>query len=360
MKPALHIKLLITLLILPLFISATTEIKNEQTKTINKTFTVNPNATLKVNNSYGNINVITWNENKIVFEIKITASGNNQEYIQKKLNEIDVNFSSTHDLVSAETKFGKKSSNSWWNWGSNKKIKVKINYIIKMPITGKVDLKNNYGNINLDRLEGHANINCDYGKITTKELMANNNTINFDYTKGCYFEYIKSGNINADYSEFTINKTKEIHINADYTSSKIESAEDVTFKCNYGSIKIDRTNNIVGNGDYLTTIIGDIHASATLNADYGSIKINRITENANNVTIKSDYTGIKVGYDYNYDFNFNINLDYASLRDSDNLIITKEIKDGTSKRYKGYHKNQSSNHNLTIDSDYGSVTLYKN
>ena len=362
MKRAQQFKTIIALLMLPLFISATTEIKvnHEKTKTVNKEFTVNSNATLEINSSYGNIDVITWNENKIVFEITITTSGNNEEKVEKRLNEIDVKFSASKDWVAAETLFGKKSSNSWWNWGSKSNVNMKINYVVKMPISGKVNLNNDYGNINLDKLKGKAEINCDYGKITTKELMAEGNILNFDYTKGCYFEYIKSGRINADYSDFTISKTKNMDINAAYTNSKIEIAEDVNYNCDYGSIKIDKANNIVGNGDYLTTIIGDVYKNVTLEADYGSIKINRMAENAENLTIKSDYTGIKIGYAPTYNFNFDINLSYASLRESDNLTITKETKDSSDKFYQGYYGSSSSINNMTIDSDYGSVTLFKN
>jgi hypothetical protein len=346
---------------LPLFISANTvEVdKYEKTKTIKKEFTVNSNATLKINNSYGNIDVITWDENKIVFEITITTSGNDQDKIEKKLNEIDVEFLASKDLVSAETMFGKKSSKSWWNWG-NSNVNMKINYVVKMPISGKVNLNNDYGNINLDKLEGKAEINCDYGKITTKELMADGNIFNFDYTKGSYFEYIKSGKINADYSDFMISKTKNIDINADYTNSKVETAEDVNYNCDYGSMKIEKANNIVGNGDYLTTVIGDVYKNINLKADYGSIKINRMTENAGSANIKSDYTGIKIGYAPNYNFNFTINLDYGSFRDSDNLTITKEVKDSKDKFYQGYYGSASTTNTITIDSDYGSVSLFKN
>jgi len=311
---------------LPLFISATTEIKDkhEKSKIINKEFSVNPTATLKIENSYGNIDVITWNENRIVFEITITTSGNDKDKIEKKLNEINVKFSASNDLVSAQTIFGKKSSNSWWSSGKNN-VNMKINYVVKMPISGKVNLNNDYGNINLDKLEGKAEINCDYGKITTKELMADGNIFNFDYT-----------------------------------NSKIEVSEDVNYNCDYGSIKIEKANNIVGNGDYLTTVIGDVYKNVTLKADYGSIKIDRMTENASNATITSDYTGIKIGYAPSYNFQFTIDLDYGSLRDSDNLTITKEIKDSSDKFYQGYYGNASSNNTITIDSDYGSITLFKN
>ncbi|MCF7560870.1 DUF4097 domain-containing protein [Sabulilitoribacter multivorans] len=362
MKRALQLKTLLVLLILPLFLSASNEVKDKhsKTKTIKKEFSVNSTATLKVNNSYGNLDVVTWNENRIVFEITITTSGNDEEKVEEKLKDIDVVFSATTDLVSAETKFNKNNSKSWWKWNNKNNVNMKINYVVKMPITGKVNLNNDYGNINLEKLEGKAEINCDYGKITTKELMADGNVLNFDYTKGCYFEYIKSGKINADYSDYTVSKTKNLDINADYTNSKIEVAEDVNYNCDYGNIKIDKVNNITGNGDYLTTIIGDVYKNVSIKADYGSIKINRMTENAGNVSIKSDYTGIKIGYAPQYNFSFEINLQYASLNSGNDLEFSKKTEKSFDKYYSGHYGSNSTGNKINISSEYGSLTLFKN
>lgn len=361
MKLTLQFKTLILLLILPFFVAATTDKDGKYTKkkTINKEYSVSSNALLSVDNSYGNIDVVTWNENRIVFEITITTTGNNEEKVQEKLNDITVDFEASSTNVSAKTKFNNKSK-SWWNWKGKNNVKMKINYIVKMPISGKINLNNDYGNINVDKLEGKAEINCDYGKITTKELLANDNSINFDYSKGCYFDYIKSGKINADYSSFTISKTNSININADYTNSKIETAEDVNYNCDYGNIKIDKANNITGNGDYLTTIIGDVYKNVSLKADYGAIKIINITQNAGNITIDSDYVGIKIGFAPTYNFNFDIDLDYASLKSSDGLEFSTSKEKGTSKYYNGYYGNANSGNTIKIESDYGSVSLSKN
>ena len=362
MKLALQFKTLIVLFMLPLFITAATDKSGKYTKkkTINKEYSVASNALLSVDNSYGNIDVVTWNENKIVFEITITTTGNDEEKVQEKLDDITVDFEASSSNVSAKTKFNKSKSKSWWNWKGKNNVKMKINYIVKIPITNSVSLNNDYGNINVDKLEGHAKLNCDYGKINTKELLADNNYINFDYSKGCYFEYIKSGKINADYSEFTVSKTNSIDINADYTNSKIETAENVTYNCDYGNIKIDKANNITGNGDYLTTIIGDVYKNVALKADYGTIKINNLTQNAGNVTIDSDYVGIKIGFAPTYNFNFDIDLDYASLKSSDGLEFSIRKEKGTSKYYNGYYGNANSGNTIKIESDYGSVSLSKN
>lgn len=241
--------------------------KHTKEKTIKKEYTVNSDALLKINNSYGNINIITYSGNKISIEVNIKTNGNNLDKVEEKLNNINVDFQASSSLVSAKTIFDKNQSISWWNWGRNNNVNMEINYVIKLPISNNVDLNNNYGSINLDRLEGHAKINCDYGKITTKELMADNNSISFDYTNNSYFEYIKSGKINADYSGFTVAKTKNLEITADYTKSIVEIAEEVSYVCDYGSITIQKANNVNGKGDYLTARFGEIYKNIQINAD---------------------------------------------------------------------------------------------
>ncbi|WP_338730796.1 hypothetical protein [Mangrovimonas cancribranchiae] len=356
MTPIIHFKTLLVFLLVPLFSFATVNDKHEKEKTIKRSFNVNANAELHIDNSYGNLNIITWNENKITIEVTIKTSGNNEEKVQKKLENITVDFESSNNRVSAKTIFNKLKS-SWWNWGGNSNINMQVNYLVKMPITNAVNLSNDYGNINLDKLEGRAVINCDYGKITTKELLADNNSFNFDYTKGCYFDYIKSGSINADYSDFTISKVENITINADYTNTEIELAENVHYNCDYGTVKIDQVNNIEGNGDYLTVVVGDVYKNASIKADFGSIKIDNMTKNAGNITIESDYTGIKIGYEAGYNFNFDFDLSYASLSSDNALQFSLKDKDGSDKKYKGYYGSPNSGNSITIASDYGSVTL---
>lgn len=334
--------------------------RHTKEKIIKKEFSVNRDALLKIDNSYGNINIITYSGNTVSIEVKIKTNGNDLEKVEEKLNSIGVDFQASSSLVSAKTIFNKSRSSSWWNWGRNNNVNMEINYLIKLPITNNVDLNNDYGSINLDRLEGHAKISCDYGKITTKELMADNNSISFDYTNNSYFEYIKSGKINADYSGFTVAKTNNLEINADYTKSVVEIAEDVSYTCDYGSITIGKANNVKGNGDYLTARFGEVYKNIQIEADYGSIKIDRMTANAGNVSIDSDFTGITIGYDADYQFNLECKLSYASLRGSEDFEFTKKHIQSTQHYYQGHYGSSNAKNTVKISSDYGSVTFKKN
>ncbi|WP_204345918.1 hypothetical protein [Psychroserpens algicola] len=363
MKTQLLYKLLFVFILIPSMALATghkMKGKHTKEKTITKEYQVNANATLKVDNSYGNINITTYEGSSISFEVYIKTNGDDLEKVQEKLDDITVEFNASNMMVSAKTIFSKNKSKSWWNWGKNNNVNMEINYIIKMPITNNVDLNNDYGSIDLDKLEGRAEINCDYGKITTKELMADHNAISFDYTNNCYFEYIKSGSINADYSGYTVGKAKSLDINADYTKTEIEVAEDINYNCDYGSMKINNANNVVGNGDYLTLRLGTIYNNVNLKADYGSIKIEKMAATAGDIQIESDYNGITIGYDSGYKFNFDIDLEYASLRGADDFEFTKRRIESTDKYYQGYHGSSTSGNMIRIKSEYGSVTFKNN
>tara|TARA_B100000809_G_scaffold174304_1_gene171576 strand:+ start:1566 stop:2639 length:1074 start_codon:yes stop_codon:yes gene_type:complete len=351
-------KILILLLIMPALLFANNgKFKYKKEKVIKKEFSVNANATLKVDNSFGNVDIVTWSENRIEIVITITTEGNSEDKTQKKLDEIDIEFSATASYVSAKTIFNKKGSRNWF--GSNNNSSMKINYTIKMPITNSLDLSNDYGSINLTKLEGQAKISCDYGQFIIGELMADENYLNFDYTSKSTIEYMKSGKINADYSGFTLEKAERIDLNADYTSSNIVEVINIDYNCDYGEITVDNVTNLEGVGDYISHRIGNVSGSLNINADYGSIKIDRIKSSAKNIVIVADYTSIKMGYENDYKFNFNINLKYASFNGKDELTIRHSAVQNSSKKYSGFHGSENSRNTVNINSEYGGIKLIK-
>lgn len=333
--------------------------KFSKEKTIKKEYTVNRDAMLKLDNSYGNLDIVTWGENRTVIEVYIKTSGDDEKEVQERLDEITVEFSGSASLVSAKTNFGKGNKNSWSWWGKKKSVSMEINYKVKVPVTNSVDLNNDYGSINLNRLEGNAKINCDYGQLIIGELMAENNYLNFDYTSNSTIGYMKSGKINADYSGFVLDKADRIELNADYTKSEFGEVNDLNYNCDYGKIVVGNVNKLVGSGDYVPNRIGKVSGSVNLNTDYGSVEIDRLASSTKSVIIKSNYTGIKLGFENNFSFDFNLKLSYASFNGDDTVTVTRSDKDHTNKNYEGYNNTQNSGNTVNINSTYGGVTFRK-
>ena len=330
--------------------------KHTREKTIRKEFNVNPDALLKIDNSYGNLVLNSWNENRVVIEVHITVNGNNESKVEKRLEEISVDFDASSGQVSAKTIFNKGSG---WNWGGSN-LNMQINYTVKMPVKNSVNLSNDYGNIILDRVDGHAKISCDYGRLDLGELRGRNNQLNFDYTSKSEIGYMNSGEIRADYSGFTIGKTGDVTLRADYTNAVIEQMENLDYSCDYGSLQVGNANNILGRGDYINVKMGTVRGNVDIQADYGGISIDEMAAEAGNVSITTDYTGIKIGYDPGYSFDFEIQTDYAGVKGMDEMEVSVSREKSSERYYSGYHGSQGSGNMLSIKSDYGNITLRKN
>lgn len=358
-------KIFINVFAILLFFSLTANNDNKnykyvKEKKISKQFNVSSEATLKIDNSYGNIDIVSWNQNKVTIDVVIITRGNNEETTQDKLENISVDFTNSSTLVSAQTLFKDKKSSNWSWWGKKEgNVQMEINYTIKMPLTNAVDLNNDYGTISINELQGNAKISCDYGQLNIGALKGDNNSLSFDYTKNSTINYLNNGVIKADYSNFTLDKAEKLTLSADYTHTEIKQITILTYSNDYGKLNIGEVNSLTGNGSYMPITINTLLNDLTLNSSYGSITVNTLKNSVKRVSIKSKYAGIKMAYDSNLNFNFDINLGYAGLSGEEDLVISTQSKNYTSKSYSGYYGNKNNNTAISIKSDYGGVTLRK-
>ena len=336
--------------------------KYQKSKEIKKEFTVDATALVKINNKFGNVDVLTWDENRVVIEIQITVDGNNESKVIEKLNKIRVDFENSSHLVSARTII-EKTSSGWFN-NNNNNVNFQIDYKVKMPVSNSASLSNDYGSISLNELNGKAVIDCDYGKIIIGNLNHEDNEINIDYTNNSTIDYIKSGTVNADYSELVIDKARKIDLEADYTKMLLRNIEELDFNCDYGKIEVEKANRIEGNGDYLTMDFGTVFKKLIVDADYGGIKVRNLRAGFEKLSISSDYTGIKIGIDKSAAFTFTVELSYSGFshdfETDDAIQFRKKIVKNSSKYYEGYVNDEDASGEIYIDSDYGSVKWYAN
>ena len=326
----------------------------EHTKKFHEEIQVNPNALIEINNSFGDLNITSWDEDRVVIDVLISVFGKNSKKIEEKLNSIDVLFSLSPEKVMAETKINE----SWsFKWFSSSSLNYKIDYTIKLPRTSSVDLTNDYGTIRLNSLEGQAKISCDFGKMILGELHASNNELDFDYTSNSTIDFIKGGIINADYSDFEIEKAGQIELNADYTNSYFNSVTVLNFNNDFGKMNLENVAILKGKGDYLTLKCGIISEQLTLDNEFGLIQIKQINHSAKNIDIDTEYTSIQLGIDKDWSFTYEIDLEYTDLKSNFPLEHSVEKTNSTEKYYKGIYNQSSALSKLKITSEFGGVKL---
>jgi len=346
-------KLLFAILLMPILVFGNKIDLGKYTKQkeIRKAYIVNSDAGISVKNSYGNVYVTTWEEEKIELSIVIKVSGDNEKWVLKKIDEIDVEIEALKSMVSAETIFGSslKGNNS-------KNNSFEINYTVKIPKNGTVKIKNNYGSIITTDLFSNTNMSCDYGKITLGRLNGNSNQISFDYCTKSSIEYIKTGTISADYSGFTLKEFANLTLNSDYTDCNLGNGANLKYSCNYAKLIIGNINNIDGDGDYLNVNVNKVSNALQIKTDYSKIVVGEIDEKVKAIDINSQYTAIQLAYNPNFAFNFDINLKYANLKYNGDFEFNSKQEKSFSKIYQGYYKKSGENR-VSIRSEYGNVSL---
>jgi len=348
-----YYKALIVFILIPFFAFSNDDTFISKQKNIKKTYIVNSNAGIDIDNKYGNISVSTWDEDKIDLDITIKVTGGNENWVNEKLNSIDVDITALKSMVTAITKIGNSSLISKGSSNS-----FEINYVIKIPKNGIVKLNNKYGNISALSFESNTDITCKYGKVTLGKLNGVSNRFEIGYSQNSSIDYIKGGNIEARYSGLKINEAGNINLDTNYTDLTILEGKNIKYDCNYGTLKFQKINSFTGSGNYITISVGEILNSFSFEGNYSKINVDSINEKAKNVNISSGYTNISLGYNLNYAFDFDIVTKYGNIKNDESLEISLIENKSNTKRTSGYHKRKSQN-KVAVNSNYGNVILIK-
>ncbi len=321
-----------------------------ETKVIDKSFNVNSNADLKINNRYGNITMTTWDKNVVEIHVEIKVDGNNQEAVKKRINSITVDFEANPSLVSAVTKISDAKRNN--------KTNITIHYTVKLPKTNSIGIVNRYGNVFLDELTGSSNIHLEYGSMSLGKLHNSLNSWDLNYISDAKVDFVKSANINAGYSKLEIGKSEILNLKVDYTDVKLGSVKDLINVMDYGNLIVSSVERVSNTADYTNVKIGVLSNSFVSNGNYGGISIENVKKGFEKVSVVADYSSLNMGIDSGAGYTIKGEFRYANMKYPSNLNMTKVIEKNSSASYEGKAGNGSGR--IEIQMEYGGAKIKLN
>lgn len=348
---AIRLNYVILTFLMPCMLMAN-EIKGKYKKerSIHKAYIVNSTCMLDINNKYGSMFVTTWDKDITEIDVVIKVGGDDERQVTTRFNSIDVDFSATKALVSAVTKIGNMSGKS--------NLSLEINYTVKIPKMSPVKLFCQYGGIRTGKIYGRADIKCEYGQIVMDELNADNNVLTADYCGAVNAGFIKSGIVDASYSQFNCQRANNLQLKAQYTGVNIEDIKDINYKTEYGHVHLGNVYKVTGKGEYSSMKMKNVSQLLNLTASYGDIKVDNFEKSARNIAINSEYTNISLGLADDFPFDFEIKTEYAGVDGRNGFKYTYKSEKDFTNHYKGYYR-QSGINKLYIKSEYGNVKLNK-
>jgi len=301
---------------------------NQLIKNYSKTYSVDANDGLSIDNRYGSVVVNTWAKSEIKVDVQIKVSSSSDSETQKILDNVTISDDKTGNTVSFKTNIG-QPNNSWISWmsGGHSGRRIEINYTVYMPAKNDLTIDNRYGSISLPDLQGKVTINCAYGSFGAKTL------------------------------------SNESTIRVKYGSANIEGLGSSTLEVGYGSLDIGSVDKLTADVSYSGANIGKLKTSGAINMRYGGgLKITDLQKTVKNLAVRCSYSSVDVGLSGDENADFDVTVHYGGFDYNDhNVTVTAKSPADTdkgvhfTKNYKGNIGKGDPEKTIAISSSYGSV-----
>ncbi|MEI7596008.1 MAG: hypothetical protein WCK02_09690 [Bacteroidota bacterium] len=337
----------------------------EQMQKIEKSYLVNKNALIQINNKYGNVHISTWDKDSVKFDINFIVRANKQDRLSKLLSVISFDFNNSPSFVIGQTMINKNSiltdvasmANAVFGSGTN----IIINYNVSIPENSNIKIENKFGDIFLTDINGNADISLSNGDLKTGNI---NGELKLKHSFGnATLKNFQNGRITLSFSEFEMNKTKELYIESSSSRIQIGDVETLDYNLRNDKLYLSNVETLKGKSNFSKINIKKINQQAIITSSFGSFNLDEISTSIKLINITSSYTSYTLfaprDCSFNIDVNYrktDINLPASVQNYKKELLDAKTTQTKISGIY-GNSLNPSSR--ININSTSGNIYLYE-
>ncbi|MCB0547765.1 MAG: hypothetical protein KDD19_09255 [Phaeodactylibacter sp.] len=321
----------------------------EYSKVIKKEFALSKDGTLALNNKYGGVKVIGWDEPRARLEIRIVVRASEESSAQRVFDRIKIAFNESRDYVSAETEVAQQKR-EWWFWGEEE-ADYSISYKAYVPQHCKLIVENRHGDVNIDDMTGPVALKVRYGNFRASQFEMDADVL-LEHGMGV----IESANrlkASLQQARLRVEDARLVEIDSRYSRIWIENAEEVLSRSRYDTYDLETVGRFLNTGEFdnieiqkaeevdvtstLTELyIERVNKSLQLNVDSSGVKVEAIGRYFNRVDITGNFTDFRLGIEPGTSFQMDAIADFAGIRYPRTMNITYERDAGTNHEVRGH------------------------
>lgn len=267
-------------------------------KKIKKTYPLTNAGELHLENKYGNITIVGWEEKTIQINVEIQVTKKKKEDADELLNRIDMEVNNTEDFIkiSSIIKDGNNSILSRLFDKANPfdfdKSNIQIDYSVYLPSNAEINITNKFGDIIISSWNGKLKANLQHGDMwLNKDLNNANIEMKFGKLKTKSITY---GNIRFKNGEINIEKSEDLKISSSGAVIEIEDVESLEVHSSKDQITIDEIGNIQGELMFSNININTVHDSIYLTMEVADLWVSKIEKTNANVTINQESSELNI------------------------------------------------------------------
>ncbi|MCB0685434.1 MAG: hypothetical protein KDC53_02880 [Saprospiraceae bacterium] len=346
--------------------------KSEYTKTITKTYTLDKDGKVNIENAHGHVNIKTWDKSEVYIKVVITVDASSERKAEEDFDRIDVDFTNDNRYVSAKTSIDNKKS-TWWfiqSWWDDDD--VTIDYEVSMPASADLELAHKYGDADLGDFTGDVEVNHKYGDLTINHVAGE---LRLDLSYGnASIAKANTSNIEIAYYKLRINDANKIVIDSKYSQVHVESANEIISESAYDGYHLGDIGTVTNEGKYDNFEVEKIESMKIvtkytkinlenlmhqLNAEmsYGGLEIDRLHQSFSNIDITSRYAGLDIDVDDVPNFQFDVEGRYTGVNLPSDVHTTRDQRENNSTTVVGYRGSSNAKSEIRVRAEYGGLKL---
>lgn len=377
MKAKLSILIALLGLLLPYSVSASALPTKVYEKRLSETYPIEPDGRVKLENSYGEITVVTWNQPRVKIDVLIRVDARSEDDFQEVLERIEVAFRGGSNSVAAVTTVGNSNSGSWWKiitGGFTSSNDFKIYFTVNMPATvqletsarycdvtlpdlsGTIMLDVGYGDLVAGRLTGRNEIDISYGAARIEEI-GTESTLKFRYSEG---SVRRAGKLRYDgrYSEVRFGRVGDLTLQVGYDEIEVESAREVRLNGNYNDLSIDLAEAVYLEGNYTDFELGTITRVLEIDGNYGDVEVDDLRAGFERVNIRVSYSDVRIDVAPDAGYTLDLSARYGDIDvPREEISPRNSSSESSTDRFTGT-KAGKGNGTIKIVTNYGDIEIY--
>ncbi|TSD64970.1 hypothetical protein FFF34_013825 [Inquilinus sp. KBS0705] len=294
---------------------------NEKVKSYSKTYSIDGNDLIQINNSFGKVTLNTWDRKEVKVDVQIKLGADDDDDVDEMLKNITISDSKVGSTVSFKTNI--RNNN---NHGRNNHME--INYTVYMPASNPLDVKNSFGSVILPDLSGKVIARVSYGSLNAQQLLSNDNDVKVSFGDGSISNF-NGGQLAISYGKLKTGTVSNVNLDIDFAGFSTERLKN----------------------------------SAKVDIKYGDgFNVGVIDRSVRNLNIKASFTKIRLDFSESQSFNFDVTTKMGGFNyDDDKVKVTSKSPSdedhgwSSTKTYKGYIGKNNSDGKITIDADFTNV-----
>jgi hypothetical protein len=357
--------MLSSFLIPAMFVAQTIQAQTFEKKTqVSRSFYASQETEIQISNKYGNIHLVPWDKDSVMFRIDLTVRAGKEARVDKLFDNIDFEFTGTRYYVIARTLFRQSNlftsisdmTSSLFNTTNN----VQIDYLVYFPGKNPVRIENKFGNIYstdhygdlyIQLSNGDLKLNSTYGKTRIGIEFGN-----------AFIKSVEQGDFTVNYGELELDEATALTLNSKSSRVTITHAGDLFVTSHRDKYFITTASTIKGDLFFSYFNVKEMTGESDLKSSYGSISLQAIPSDFKYIGLNSEYSDIQLLFDHGASYSLEIlHTGKTNLSLMPGIITTqKELTDKDEDQYRtwGYAgKNEENAPAVRINMKAGSVSI---